>query len=207
LSTENNSIAIPEGYWQDAQGRLVPIEQIREIDRERDALVQEIIAGAVDVAGHIADFKKRTMADIQAFAELSAEKYNAKLGGKIGNITLTSFNGSHKVVRSIDERQTFDERLQAAKALLDEYLTELTSGSSPELRALINDVFQVDKLGRLNINRILSLRRLDIHDERWCNAMKAISESLQVVGTKAYIRIYERQADGSYKPMPLDVAA
>jgi len=34
-----------------------------------------------------------------------------------------------------------------------------------------------------------------------------VSESLQVVGSKAYIRIYERQADGSYKPMPLDVAA
>ncbi len=207
MDTQNTTLGIPDGYWQDAQGRLVPIEQIREIDRERDTLVQEIIAGAVDVAGHIADFKKRTMADIQAFAELSAEKYNAKLGGKVGNITLTSFNGRHKIVRAIDERQVFDERLQAAKALLDEYLTELTSGSSPELRALINDVFQVDKLGRLNINRILSLRRLEILDERWCNAMKAISESLQVVGSKAYIRIYERQADGSYKPMPLDVAA
>lgn len=201
------AMTVPEGYMEDAQGRHVPIERIRQIDLERDVLVKDIVTRARELEGIIASFKQRTLSDIGAFVELSAEKYGAKLGGKVGNVTLTSYDGRFKIVRAIDERQAFDERLQAAKALIDECITEWVAGSRTELKSLINDVFQVDKQGRLNTNRILSLRRLDITDERWLNAMTAISESLQVVDSKAYLRIYERQADGSYKPLPLDLAA
>jgi hypothetical protein len=202
---ENN--AVPTGYMEDGQGKLVPIERIRQIDLERDALVKEIVVRATDLAKVIFQFKRQVMGDIEAFVDLSAEKYGAKLGGKIGNVTLTSYDGRFKVVRAIDERQVFDERLQAAKALIDECITEWAQGSNANLRALINDAFQVDKMGRLNINRILGLRRLNIDDERWKNAMTAIGESLQTVDTKAYLRIYVRQHDGSYEPMPLNVAA
>lgn len=198
---------IPDGMMEDAQGRHVAIEKIRPIDLERNALVNDIIANAGELVDTIAAFKSKTMADIDAFVELSAEQYNAKLGGRIGNVTLTSFDGQYKIVRAIDERQTFDERLQAAKALLDEYLVELTADSNADIRTLINDVFQVDKQGNINVNRILGLRRLNITDERWRNAMLAIGESLQVVDTKAYLRIYERQADGKYELLPLNVAA
>jgi hypothetical protein len=199
--------SITEGMMENAQGHLVPIEKIRQIDLERDSLVKEIVVKAKALSEQIAVFKHSTMGDIECFVELSAEKYNAKLGGKIGNVTLASYNGLYKIVRAIDERQVFDERLQAAKALIDECITEWAADSNANLRALINDAFQVDKQGRLNINRILGLRRLDIIDERWRNAMTAIGESLQVVDSKAYLRIYERQSDGSYEPLPLNVAA
>lgn len=195
------------GYMENAQGALVPIDKIRQIDLERDALVKEIVGKADKLADQIYEFKNGTLGDISAFIELSAEKYGANIGGKKGNVNLLSFDGKYKVVRSVDERQVFDERLQAAKALIDECITEWAQGANSNLIALINDAFQVDKQGRLNINRILGLRRLLIDDVRWNNAMAAISESLQVVDTKTYIRIYERQADGSYEPMPLNVAA
>jgi hypothetical protein len=37
--------------------------------------------------------------------------------------------------------------------------------------------------------------------------MEAITESIQVVSSKTYIRFYERRDDGSYMQIPLDVAA
>lgn len=194
-------------YMQNALGHLVPKATIRQIDLERDALVKEIVATAKQVAGTVATFKAAALGDIAAFVELSAEKYNAKLGGTKGNVTLTTFDGQFKILRAIDEYQAFDERLQAAKALIEECITEWASGSRPEIHTLINGAFQVDKQGRINVNRILSLRRLDIKDERWGQAMTAIGESLQVMGSKTYIRIYERQDDGSYKQLPLDLAA
>ena len=56
------------------------------------------------------------------------------------------------------------------------------------------------------LNR-LALRRLDIRDEKWQKAMQAISESLQVVGSKEYIRFYERVGDSDqYQPISLDLA-
>jgi hypothetical protein len=55
---------------------------------------------------------------------------------------------------------------------------------------------------------VLGLRRLDIKDARWLKAMAAISEAVQVVGSKSYIRVYERIGDtDQYRAIPLDIAA
>jgi hypothetical protein len=147
------------------------------------------------------------MADIAAFVALSGETYGVKLGGAKGNLSLLTFDGEYRVVVAIAEYQIFDERLQAAKALIDECIHEWSAGTRAELQTLINDAFAVDKTGKLNTNRILGLRRLDISDDRWKRAMQAISDSLQVVGSKSYIRIYKRDKDGEYQLQNLDIAA
>lgn len=198
---------LPDGYMQDGQGRLVPIESIKKVDLARNDLVLELMAKARSLAGVLATFKLAAMDDIQAFVELSGEEYGARLGGKKGNVTLYSFDGRFKLLRSIDDFLVFDERLQAAKSLIDECLKRWTVGSQAELRTIVNDAFQVDKTGRINTKRVLGLRRLDITDDTWQRAMLAISESVQVIDTKAYIRFYERQPDGSYKQLNLNISA
>jgi len=197
---------IPENYMQDSQGRLVPIDMVRDIDRARDDLVRGIVTQAQEVSKIIGDFKAEVMGDIEAFIELSAERFDTQLGGKKGNITLLSYDGRYKVQRAMDEHIVFDERLQVAKALIDECITAWAEGSRDEIRVLINDAFQVDQQGKVNTKRILGLRRLSIKDERWRKAMDAIGESIQVTGAKAYIRVYKRQADGSYRQISLDVS-
>ncbi|KGQ56905.1 sulfate transporter [Gallibacterium anatis] len=194
-------------YWQDAKGNLTPEELVKEIDKERDALVQEWVEKAKALNAEISRFKGGVFGDIQAFVELSAEKYGAKLGGNKGNVTLYSYDGKYKIQRAINDHLQFDERIQAAKMLIDECLNEWSEGSRPELKALIERAFNVDKEGNLNTSRILGLRRVDIQDPRWLNAMQAISESVQVVNSKAYVRVYERVGDSDqYQPISLDVA-
>lgn len=199
--------AIPQGYKQDAKGRLIPVETIKPIDMARDQLVGEIVKKAQAVSETLADFKTGVFADIGAFIELSAERYDAKLGGAKGNVTLVSFDGRYKVQRAIQDTLTFDEGLQAAKALIDECVHEWTEGARSEIRALINDAFNVDKEGNISTGRILSLRRLDIQDEKWQRAMTALSDSVRVQCSKSYIRVYERVGDtDQYRAIPLDIA-
>ena len=198
----------PEGYWRNARGGLDPIETIKPIDRARDELVRELVAGARALSGDVRRYKEKALADIGAFVQLSGEQYGVHLGGNKGNVTLVSYDGQYKVLRAVAEHLSFDERLQAAKALIEECLSEWTQGARPELRAIVNRAFETDKAGNLNTNAILALRRLDIADKRWQRAMQAISESLQVVGSKSYIRLYERIGDSDkYQLISLDVAA
>ncbi len=204
---ENTTKSIPEGYMVDSQGRMVPLEIVKEIDLERDALVREIVGQALDLSKHLAAFKTQVMGDIGAFVELSAERYGAKVGGTKGNVQISSFDGEYKVRRDIADTLQFDEGLKAAKALIDECLHEWTEDSGPEVRILINDAFQVDKQGNINTNRVLGLRRLAIKHPKWQMAMQAISDSLQIAGSKAYLRIYKRQLDGSYRQVNLDLAS
>jgi hypothetical protein len=71
----------------------------------------------------------------------------------------------------------------------------------------VNDAFQVDKTGKVSTTRVLGLRRLDIDDPDWQKAIKAITDSIQISGSKQYIRFYERQENGKYKQISLDIAA
>lgn len=199
---------IPAGYRADASGRLIPESMIKPIDLTRDALVQEIARQAKIVSDGLREFKNRVFTDINAFVELSAEEYGVKLGGKKGNLTLYSFDGAFKIQVAIAERMQFDERMQAAKHLIDECITDWSQGSRDEIKVLVQDAFQTDQEGKINTGRVLGLRRLKIDDEKWTTAMKAIGESLQVVGSKEYVRFYERIAGSDeYRPISLDVAA
>lgn len=198
---------IPAGYWRDAKGCLIPEGMIKPIDKERDRLVRELVAKARGVSDVLAKFKAEAFGDIAAFIDLSAEQYQAQLGGKKGNLTLYSFDGKYRIQRAIQDCIAFDERLQAARVLIDECLADWTEGASPELQAIVNQAFDTDKEGQINTGRVLTLRRLDIKDERWLRAMNAIGEAVQVVGSKSYIRVYERIGDtDQYKPIALDIA-
>lgn len=198
---------IPDGYRKDAQGRLIPESMIKPIDLERDKLVIAIVEGALVQNANLTRFKAATFGDIEAFVELSAEQYGVKLGGKKGNVSLLSFDGRYRVDRSIQETIKFDERLQAAKELIDQCFQDWTADSRDELKVIVNDAFRVDTSGEIRAGRVLSLRRYDFKDERWLRAMQAVSDAVQVTGSKTYLRVYERIGDtNKYRPISLDIA-
>ncbi|HEY4145205.1 DUF3164 family protein [Pinirhizobacter sp.] len=201
-----NDDTIPAGHRRDGQGRLVPEANIKPIDRLRDELVRELYAKAEKLHDAIAAFKLEAFSAIDTFAQMSAEEYQVSLGGKKGNITLLSFDGEIRVQRAVAEYIQFDERLQAAKELIDECLHEWTIGARPEVSTLVQDAFRVDAAGKLRTGSILALRRLDITDERWLRAMKAIADAVQVVGSRSYVRFHRRDASGEYQALSLDIA-
>ena len=199
---------VPEGYMRNGVGNLVPFENINEADLLRDQLVRNIITVAEDHAAKTSKIKASILDDIQAFVDLSAERYGKHLGGIKGNVTLHSFDGKYRVIRDVSDNIVFDEQLQIAKELVNQCIRKWSTGSKPEMMALINDAFQVDKKGNLNTARILGLRRLDIKDEIWKKAMEAISNSLNVTGSKTYVRAYRREGKANaYQRINLDQVA
>ncbi|KAB2749881.1 DUF3164 family protein [Brucella anthropi] len=204
----DTSIQIPAGYVRDRDGHLVPKDKVKSIDRERDLMVNAIFSEAVTLSGTIADFRDRCFDLLGEFVDRSAAQYGAKLGGKKGNMTLYNYDGSVKIVIQRGETKSFDERLQVAKALVDECIHEWSKGSNKNIKALVDHAFQVDTEGKVSVDRILSLRRLDIDDPRWLKAMTAIIDSMQVVGSKRYFRVYKRVGEtDNYKPVSLDAAS
>ncbi|UCZ84434.1 DUF3164 family protein [Pseudomonas sp. L5B5] len=199
---------VPQGFLKDAKGHLVPLELVKPIDMARDELVRELVDRAKSVSAALAQFKAAAFGDIKAFVEMSAEQYKATIGGKKGNVTLLSFDGRYKIIHAVQDSIKFDERLQAARALIDECAAEWTQDARSEVRVLVNEAFRTDKAGEISTGRVLGLRRLDIEDERWQRAMQAIGDAVQVVGSKSYIRVYERiGTSDQYAPIPLDVAS
>jgi hypothetical protein len=208
VSETKAAIPTPPGYWVDAKGKLTHESLIRDMDKERDRLVKELFSRAQEVSNILAEFKKQAFGDIEAFVALSLEQYKVDVGGKKGNVTLYSYDGKFKIIRAIQDSMKFDERILAAKELIYQCVTDWTVGARPEAKAIIDHAFKTDNDGNLSVSRILSLRKLDIKDPRWVSAMDAIGESLQVVSSKSYVRVYERIGETDmYRQVPLDLAA
>ena len=195
-------------YMEDGQGRLVHVDNVKEIDKTRDGLVLHLVYNARKVQKSMGDFKAMALSEIDAFVDLSAQEYDVEIGGKKGNMTLYSYDMKYKAQIQISEYLVFDERLQVAKKMIDDCLNKWTKDSRAEIKTIINDAFTVDQEGRINTRRILSLRRLDIQDELWQKAMTAITDSLQVAGSKSYFRMYKRTGpESSWQNITLDMAA
>lgn len=194
-------------YLRDAKGNLVPIETVRATDLLMDETVRKILGFARPLSDEIARFKGHTFEDVNGLQALFRQEYDASMGGTKGNITLMTFDGLQKVQVQVADLIEFGPELQAAKSLIDECLVDWSADSGAELRALVNRVFSVEKEGQINRAALFMLMRVEIADERWQSAMKAIRDSIRAIGSKSYVRFYERDAaDGEWRAIVIDLA-
>jgi len=193
---------------EDAKGRFVPLANVKPADKLTDQTVRKIVDFARDLSAQIARFKGHCYDDIGSLQALIAEQYGASIGGAKGNISLTTFDGRLKVTLQVADQLAFGPELQAAKQLVDACLTDWSGGSRDELVTVVNRAFQVDREGKINRAEIFMLLRAQIEDPRWQAAMDAVRDSIRIIGSKTYIRFYERDAaDGAWRPITIDLAA
>ncbi|NYD91410.1 DUF3164 family protein [Sphingomonas melonis] len=194
-------------YLRDAKGALVPIETVKPVDLLIDELVHKTLAQARYVSAMIAEFKQRTFESVGQLQALLAQDYDAKIGGKKGNITLPAYDGCAKIQVAVADQLEFGPELQVAKSLIDDCLREWSAESRVEIRALVDRVFAVDKEGQISHAGLFMLLRVEISDDRWKRAMEAIRDSMRVIGSRTYLRFYDRSGpDAPWHGVPLDIA-
>jgi len=194
----------PDGYRVNALGHLVPEDQIREVDKLRDDLVRRMIGRAKECSEAVSRFRLFCRMEVSAFLELAAEEHGVKMGGEKGNLTLSSFDGSFRIVRAVDERIEFTEGLAVAREIIERCIARWSAGADGNLVALVRQAFEADKAGNLSTARVLALLSVRLEDAEWQQGMAALRDSIRVAGSKAYVRFYERDASGKYNQIPLD---
>lgn len=197
-----------DGWWLDKKGDAVHPERVKVEDKLKDDMVENILKRADDVTKYIKHFKDESYSEVESYFDLLLEKYNIEVKkGKKGNFTLENFSGTAKIQVAIADNIAFDEKLQIAKLKIDEYLTEITADSSPDIQILIKKAFEVDKKGEVNPKKILALKSYEITNPLWLEAMEIINDAVEVISSKSYIRFYTREnVDVAYKQVSLDIA-
>lgn len=199
---------IPDGYLKDARGALVPLAAIKPARMLEHELVESLAEGAAALNRALAVFKGAALQRVEDLRGLVAQEYGTTLGGAKGNITLSTFDGALQVQVQVSETMTFGPELASAKELIDGCVRRWSEGASDKLRALVDHAFQVNKEGRIDTQRVLSLRSLDMGDDaEWSRAMDAIADALRVHATTTYIRFYETGPNGVRQAIPLALAA
>lgn len=203
-----------EKKWIDPQGRTVPDHLVTDAERMKHDLAERLLDGADELQGWIVRFKTMALNEMYAGQELLHSKYDAKVGGKRGGFGFRLYDGSGEVRVEVADRVTFGPELQVAKSLIDECLEDWVEGANKNLRLLVEDAFQVNKSGRIDTDRVLSLRKHKMTledgspDERWARAMEAVTDALVVDQTATYLRFYRRHPQtNERKQVVLDFAA
>jgi hypothetical protein len=127
---------------QDSAGNQIPTRYIQKIDRERDKLVRRLFAKAEKLSAALTAFRAECLAEVARFQEHAATAYGVPLGGEKNGLMLSSFDGTLRVERRACDTLAFDDRLNAAQQLLDEWIRENTSGVNPDLLKLVNRAFR-----------------------------------------------------------------
>ncbi len=154
----------PEGYMRNVFGHLVPTHMVRPELRLQDQLVKDLLTRADRLRGLIAAEKAAMMSDVRAFLALLDEKYGVKRVGQRGGVVLDSFDGDARVTISVGDSITLGPELSAARALIDECIGRWAAGADEHLKALVDDAFKVGETGKLAVDRVLALRRIEIDD-------------------------------------------
>lgn len=199
---------VPEGYMRNSVGHLVLTTQVREQDLLRDQVARDLVAQALQINESLKQFKAKALGDIADLVRIAGERYDVKLGGKKGNVTVSSYDGRYRIVRQFSELITFTEELEAAKTLINSCIDRWSEGANQNIRALVDRAFRTDTKGQIKTAAVLELLRLEIDDDEWSRAMQAIKDSIQSCGTAVYVRVYERIGESEqYRPISLDLAA
>jgi hypothetical protein len=207
VAEDGTTIINGKSYLPDAKGAFVPVELVKPQHKLEDETVRKIIGFARSLSAQIARFRGHTMTDLGEFDALLEQEYGGRRGGAKGNRTYQTFDGLLKVQVQVSDTIDFGPELQIAKGLIDECLNEWSDDARPEIRAVVTRAFNTDKEGQINRAEIFTLLRLDIEDERWRRAQDAIRDAMRVVGSREYVRFYEREHfKGEWRPITIDLA-
>lgn len=208
MTQQNIPETIPAGYMLNALGHLVPEANVREQDKLRDQVARSLVAEARSINAQLAAFKKKSLGDIDDLVKIAGERYDVALGGKKGNISVSTYDGKFKVQRSVADVLQFTEEMEAAKALIMACIKRWSEGANPHMSTLVSRAFAPGRNGQLKTAAVLDLLRIEFEDVEWKKAMEALKDSIATNGTAIYVRVYERIGDsGQYKAIPLDLAA
>lgn len=193
--------------YTDKDGREIPSGYLHKIDKDKHAAAIKIHKKASEISKRMADFKSLVfeIADDLYERTLTEKKIKLRDNSK-GGYSITTIDKAIKVEITISETIAFDDRIDIAQKLINEYLEDKTKGSDAELSILINEAFRTTR-GRLDTRRILNLMKLQIKHQKWVKAMELIKESMSTRDSKRYIRVWERAENGEYKPVKLDFAS
>lgn len=193
--------------YTDKNGAEIPSKYLPKVEKQKHAEALRIHKKAKELSKKLADFKAEVFAAADQLYQQMLDEKNIKLRNNTrGGYSISTTDKSVKIEIAISETISFDERIDVAQKLINEYLEDKTKGADQDLTILVNEAFRTNR-GRLDTKRILGLMKLTINHEKWKKAIDLIKESMSTKDSKRYVRVFERTPDGGYKPIVLDFAA
>lgn len=198
--------------WSNASNEEVPVKYIPKSDVMKEQSAAKIHKLATSVEKSLnelyAIINEATEAiRKQVTAEFSIAEKN--LRGKKGNYTWFNFDRSLKVEVEVNPILKWDQALMTeAHAQLNDFLGSSLSDTQEMIRDLVTKAFSNSK-GMIDSSRVFQILKYKdkISNKKFQRACELISNAHQVDTTKTYMRVWEKDIDGSYRNINLNFSS
>ncbi|MAD90288.1 DUF3164 family protein [Pseudoalteromonas phenolica] len=196
-------------FYTNSRGFKVPADKVSDNDKAQDALVLDLVQQAKQHSAAHDEFKRSVFTRVNDFIADMAHSYNVEIGGKKGNITLTSFDGRSRIKVGVADDVNFGPEIIVAKELINNVVNEMLDhvGDDAQLiKDIVQDAFETNKEGQYSKAKIMNLRskyRYSHDSDEWAEAMKAIDDAFIFSSTKTYVLFHERNELGKWIQIPL----
>lgn len=191
--------------WKTAAGEVVPAEIISGHDKRKEQAVNRIAKQALKASDVLRDLKSLINNEVTKVYEEHLRIKNIDHNKAKGNYTLYNFDKSWMISIKNSEIIAFDDNINVVKALLDEYIEDVTNDSSSDIRLLVQNAFRTKK-GQLDKARLLSLFQYEIKHPIWQRAMDELKSSIDIQSSKMYVQVFQRDEQGEYTAIPLSLS-
>ncbi|MCE0745535.1 DUF3164 family protein, partial [Acetobacter sicerae] len=130
-----------EEMIRNCNGCLVQVSRLRADVVLTDEVARNLVRKMRELAEHNARVRREIFEEVYAYQDLMLERYNARIGGRRGGLTIAAFTDCQKVEVSTADYSRVTAALPAAQALMNEILDDLTGDVGPDIRTLIMAAF------------------------------------------------------------------
>lgn len=193
--------------WITHNNEAVPAKYVSGYDKKKETALVRLLKEAKAVNKKLEDLKKSMFDNGDQLNDLMYKEHSMTrpIDSK-GNFTMYSFNKGIRFTVRIQDVVDFDDHIKLAQEKINEFLASKTEGADPDLIVLVNNAFKTTK-GRLDKSRIFSLFSLKINNPIWNEAIELIKKSITTNNTKRYASIAERDGNGEYKDVQLNISS
>jgi len=189
-------------FLVDEEGLECPVKYIDKKVLARHNVVEKIIKKVEKAQNELKSLKQSLFKEVKGYLDMIADEYGEDWKG---NARLMNFDKTKEVEMSICRNIMFDERLNIAKAKIDDCLKRWSGSATDELRMIVLRAFNVDKKGNVDVRQILGLKQFRFEDPVWQEAMAIIDESITTTYSKEYLVFSTRDNPrGQFKTISLN---
>jgi hypothetical protein len=192
-----------DSIWTNAAGDAVPLKFVPATEKRKETLAAKVHKSAIGVEAALLNFHQ-----LIAGAFEYEIKYKKEKKGK-GSFTWFSFDRSIKIEADMNEIIKWDNALMTeAKTLLDMYISSNMSEANELISGLVMGAFGNTK-GMIDTGKVFQILKYQdkIKASKFQKACELIKKAQSIDKTKLYMRVWEKQEDGSYRNINLNFSA
>lgn len=188
--------------WIDPQGLEIPPSRVTKQEKAREHTVDRVFAEVWKLRKALIAGKQQITGLVENHLDEFARQ--AKLDGWKGNASITNFGNDLRIERSVNELLDFTEEIGLAQQKIGECIRRWSDKANRNLRLVVDDAFRTDSKGKLNKKRIIGLKRLEIDDETWKEAMALIDDAIRIVDSRIYYTFHVKDETGNWLSVSLN---